>query len=68
LFWRLPRAAALAVAGLLATSFAWDGLLVNQPAASAQTADIAVAPGRLLGATRFQLAWLDWNAPRCVSV
>src|SRR3954447_10838973 len=30
------------------------------------TADFGVAPGRLLGATRFQLAWLDWNAPRPV--
>jgi hypothetical protein len=39
---------------------AWGG------GAGAQTADIVVAPGRLLGATRFQLAWLDWNAPRPV--
>jgi hypothetical protein len=28
--------------------------------------DVPVAPGRLLGATRFQLAWLDWEAPRPV--
>lgn len=28
----------------------------------------AAAPGRLLGATRFQLAWLDWDAPRPVLV
>jgi len=61
---RVAAAAALALAGVLATSIAWDGLFAIQPAARAQTADIAVAPGRLLGATRFQLAWLDWNAPR----
>jgi Tol biopolymer transport system component len=27
---------------------------------------VGVNGGRLLGATRFQLAWLDWNAPRPV--
>jgi hypothetical protein len=55
----LGRGIVLAAAAILATSVSWG-------AASAQTADIAVAPGRLLGATRFQLAWLDWDAPRPV--
>jgi Tol biopolymer transport system component len=54
------RAIALAAAGVLATSITWSA------GAGAQTADMVVAPGRLLGATRFQLAWLDWNAPRPV--
>jgi len=53
----VPRAAVLAAAAIVVTSVSWGG-------AAAQTADIAVAPGRLLGATRFQLAWLDWDAPR----
>jgi len=66
LFWRLAQAATLATAGLLATSVAWGGLSDTEQRASAQTADIAVAAGRLLGAARFQLAWLDWNAPRPV--
>jgi Tol biopolymer transport system component len=57
---RLGRAIPLAAAAILATSVTWGG------GAGAQTADIVVAPGRLLGATRFQLAWLDWNAPRPV--
>src|SRR5215472_12665676 len=57
---RVPaRCVILAAAALAATSVTW-------PIAQAQTADIAVAPGRLLGASRFQLAWLDWNAPRPV--
>jgi hypothetical protein len=55
---RLARAVPLAVVAILATSIGWGA------GAGAQTADIVVAPGRLLGATRFQLAWLDWNAPR----
>jgi hypothetical protein len=55
----LTRGLALASAAILATSVSWGG-------AAAQTADIAVAPGRLLGATRFQVAWLDWDAPRPV--
>ena len=57
---------ALALAGLLATSVVWTASVETQLTARAQTADMAVAPGRLLGATRFQLAWLDWNAPRPV--
>jgi hypothetical protein len=57
---RLARALALAGAAILAMSVTWGS------GAGAQTADIVVAPGRLLGATRFQLAWLDWNAPRPV--
>ena len=55
---------ALALAGLLATSVVWIAPLAPNLSVQAQTADIGVAPGRLLGATRFQLAWLDWNAPR----
>ena len=55
----LAQGVALAAAAILASCISWGG-------AAAQTADIAVAPGRLLGATRFQLAWLDWDAPRPV--
>jgi hypothetical protein len=49
---------------VLAGSIGWSAPDALQPTARAQTADIAVAAGRLLGATRFQLAWLDWFAPR----
>ena len=59
---------ALALAGLLATSVVWIGRFDTDLDARAQTADIGVAPGRLLGATRFQVAWLDWDAPRPVFV
>src|SRR5215813_4124885 len=52
-----------AVALALSLLFAFDW---GEAPASAQSADIQVAPGRLLGATRFQLAWLDWDAPRPV--
>jgi hypothetical protein len=55
----LGQGIALAAAAILATSVSGGG-------AQAQTADVAVAPGRLLGATRLQLAWLDWDAPRPV--
>ncbi len=63
---RVLRGTALALAGLLAASVVWSGPFDADQAARAQTADIGVAPGRLLAATRFQLAWLDWNAPRPV--
>ena len=45
---------------LLAGSIGWG----TPDALQAQTADLGVVGGRLLGATRFQLAWLDWDAPR----
>ena len=62
---RLTRAGLLVLL-LVTSSIAWPGWLPMQPAADAQTADVGVVGGRLLGATRFQLAWLDWNAPRPV--
>jgi hypothetical protein len=64
---RLLRAGAAALALGLVGSFDWSGQSSTAPTTSAHTADIAVAPGRLLGATRFQLAWLDWDAPRPMS-
>ena len=59
---RLVSCGAVALALSVLFAFDWGG---DAPA-SAQTAEIAVAPGRLLGATRYQLAWLDWDAPRPV--
>jgi hypothetical protein len=55
----LIRAALAAASLLLSSALAWSSLLSSQPAARAQTADVAVNGGRLPGATRYQLAWLD---------
>jgi hypothetical protein len=63
---RLLRAGALALALGVAGSIDASGPFTSPPTARAQPADIGVAPGRLLGATRFQVAWLDWDAPRPV--
>jgi hypothetical protein len=62
------RAALGASSLLFASALAWPTAFNPIASVRAQTADVAVEGGRWLGATRFQLAWLDWNAPRPVFV
>jgi hypothetical protein len=62
---RPGRSCAVIAAGalLLAGSISWGTVLEAMNSAPAANA-LAVASGRLPGAARFQLAWLDWDAYR----
>lgn len=51
---------------LLCGSISSATLLDGPGSAPAANAQVAVTSGRLLGASRFQLAWLNWDAPRPV--
>jgi hypothetical protein len=51
---------------LLCGSISWATLLDALGSTPAANAQVAVTSGRLLGASRFQLAWLNWDAPRPV--
>lgn len=63
--WRGPSLAVIAAAVLLlGSSISWATLLTALGSTPAANAQVAVTSGRLLGASRFQLAWLNWDAPR----
>ena len=65
--WRWPSLAVIAAGVLLlCSSISWATFLEALGSAPSANAQVAVTSGRLLGASRFQLAWLNWDAPRPV--
>jgi hypothetical protein len=65
--WRRPVGAVIAAgASLLCGSISWANFLESLGCTPSANAQVAVTSGRLLGASRFQLAWLNWDAPRPV--